>query len=198
MPVFGDRTGKRGALHVRFRVCFPHHLSPQQQHMLRQALAEPSAQQVHAQAVPGVVAAAVATMAGLQPRPTATLPMLPPSPTAAQQQQLEQDEQQEQHGQRKDEHATAGAPWTGGSSWRQQHSAAVGLSESPHDSSSSAWTAAAVSDSGGSKGRASAFVHAAGVAAASITSSSSAAGLAASMQTTGSSQEAWVFGCQKG
>eukprot|EP00775_Hariotina_reticulata_P010192 gene10192-10353_t len=39
MPVFGDRSGRRGALHVKFKVNFPQHLSQQQQLLLRRALA---------------------------------------------------------------------------------------------------------------------------------------------------------------
>lgn len=40
MPVFGDSAGRRGALHVKFNVRFPQHLSQQQQALLRHTLAD--------------------------------------------------------------------------------------------------------------------------------------------------------------
>lgn len=178
MPVFGDTTGRRGALHVRFRVCFPSHLSTQQQQMLRQALAEVEEQQPQA-----VAAAAVATAAGLLPKPLAGLPLLPPSPTAAAGEQAQHERQRGQH-----QHAAQvrqGLSWAAAkSSW--QHAAAAGVSGSP-GSSASAWTAAVAF--GGGQGGVSAFAQAAGVAACSVASSGSTAGPAACMQSTGSSKE---------
>lgn len=184
MPVFGDETGKRGALHVRFRVCFPSSLSTQQQQMLRQALAG-SDEQALVQCVPRVVAAAVATAVGLLPKPDVGAPLLPPSPTAAQ--QGGQDHKQQQL-RREQQQACPSWPAAAAASWCN---ADGGLSGSP-GSDNSAWTAAAAA--AGGQGGMSAFVRVAGAAACSFASSSSAAGLAASMQSTGSSREPLVFG----
>lgn len=187
MPVFGDTTGKRGALHVRFRVCFPSHLSPQQQQMLRQALAG-SDEQPQMQCVPRMVAAAVVQAAGMLPRPGAGVPLLPPSPTAAQQEEMQQQQAQAQRAEKQSQHIhkKQHAKLT----WPAAAAGGVGLSSSP-GSSGSAWTAAAAGGQGMS-----AFAQAAAAGTCSVASSSSAAGLACAMQSTGSSREPLVFGRQ--
>jgi hypothetical protein len=53
MPVFGDLSGRRGVLHVKFKVNFPQHLSQQQQLLLRHALAGCEFPSLMPQADPG-------------------------------------------------------------------------------------------------------------------------------------------------
>jgi uncharacterized membrane protein len=177
MPVFGDTSGKRGALHVRFRVCFPSQLSTHQQQMLRQALSDANE---HALCAVSNAAAAVATAAGLLPKPQASLPLLPSPPAGAQ----EQERLQQQHNRAQDRQGFA---WVAAkSSWQRAATAGGGLSGSP-GSSASAWTAAVAF--GGSQGGVSAFAQAAGAVACSAASSSSSAGPATCMQSTGSSKQ---------
>lgn len=173
MPVFGDTSGKRGALHVRFRVCFPSQLSTHQQQMLRQALSDADEQALCAVSN---AAAAVATAAGLLPKPQAGLPLLP-SPAGAQ-------EEQPQHNRVQDRQGFA---WVAAkSSWQRAATAVGGLSGSP-GSSASAWTAAVAF--GGGQGGVSAFAQAAGTGPCSAASSSSSAGPATCVQSTGSSKQ---------
>eukprot|EP00879_Flechtneria_rotunda_P020663 GHRR01021742.1.p1 GENE.GHRR01021742.1~~GHRR01021742.1.p1 ORF type:complete len:227 (+),score=64.19 GHRR01021742.1:827-1507(+) len=53
MPVFGDSSGRRGALHVKFRVSFPQQLNQQQQVLLRHALEVSEPKQGQAQPATG-------------------------------------------------------------------------------------------------------------------------------------------------
>lgn len=186
MPVFGDTTGKRGALHVRFHVRFPSHLSSQQQHMLRQALAGADEEERgQVQLPPRAIAAAVAaTAAGMLPAPRVGLPMLPSASASGglcqhTQQglvELEGQEQVKQQDKGHHQHSKQQACWpfhaaSGG--WQQQAGAGAAggggrqVVGSP-GSSNSTWTAAA----------------------AGAGSSSSGTAMPACMQSTGSSKDA--------
>ena len=200
MPVFGDATGKRGALHVRFRVCFPQHLSQQQQTLLRQALAgNDDMQQLHLQRRPAGIAAAVGVAAaGLLPKPQAGLPLLPSASETAcqpaqhvgearcsQQQPAEQQRQHLRHQQQQVQVPAWGAWPPSAGSWQQGGGAAGSAG-----SSSTHWAAGAGAGRGGSSAVAAvAAAASAGAAACSIASSSSVAGIAVCMQSTGSSRE---------
>lgn len=189
--MFGDATGKRGALHVRFRVCFPSQLSPQQQHMLRQALSGGCDEhQQQLQAGSSMIAAA----AGLLPKPSAGLPLLPPcsaaGPTAQQQQQQQQGSPQSCSTREHLRLPQLGKLWPAAAgSWQQ---AAAGVTAGVPGSSNSTWAAAGPAGGGGCGGVSAFAKVAAGLAgpgACSVASSSSVTGLAACMQSTGSSRE---------
>jgi hypothetical protein len=161
MPVFGDAQGRRGALHIRFKVALPTSLTPQQQQQIRVTLL--GLEHEAGSSAPPLAAAAAA---GLLPQPQAG-PRLRRAAEPTQQQQ--QQQQQHEHG-----------VWSGGEGSSHRSSGSS-------NSTAAAWESGAASASAFAPAAHHAPRAAAG-AASHGSSSSALPDIANTMQSTGSSQ----------